>query len=149
MVKNWQKFMLESNKIEGEDRLNPGDDCALEVACYSIASTFDIRDIHKILTRHLKVNWSGEWRTCQVYVGNHIPCSPEHVANAMEDYMSKWDDMDSWTAHNEFQKIHPFQDFNGRTGRLLWLNKAIDEGYNYNIPFLQMYYYQTLSQYEG
>lgn len=54
--------------------------------------------------------------------------------------------LDAWEAHNRFQKIHPFEDLNGRTGRLIWLHKAIDEGYTGRIGFLHAYYYATLSR---
>jgi len=34
--------------------------------------------------------------------------------------------MNSWEAHNKFEAIHPFQDLNGKVGRLIWLSKAIN-----------------------
>ena len=142
-------FMKESNKIEGENRLNPND---LEVIEFITEQGFTMQGailfVHELLGRYLKRNWVGKYRTCQVYVGSYTPPAPLTVPYLMDKYFSEFDDMNSWTAHNEFEKIHPFQDLNGRVGRLIWLSKAIDEGYNFNIPFLQAYYYQTLSEYE-
>jgi Fic family protein len=70
------------------------------------------------------------------------------VPDLMDNFIKVLPILDSWETHNKFEKIHCFTDLNGRVGRLIWLRKAIDEGYNFEIPFLQMYYYQTLQHYE-
>jgi len=140
-----EAFMLESNKIEGEYELNPNDLFVAREAYLGIKDLKHIKRMHHNITAHLKVDWSGKWRTVNVKVGNHKPPDWQEVPELMLRYWSNFDRMDSWQAHNEFEHIHPFQDFNGRMGRLIWLSKAIQEGYRFNIPFLQKYYYQTLS----
>ena len=139
--------MLESNKIEGEDGLNPNDMQVISrmMVC-GINNISSILTTHRLLTEHLKVGWSGCWRSCLVTVGSYVPPSPELIPSLMQDFVDKWDDMDSWEAHNAFEKIHPFEDFNGRMGRLIWLSKAVTKGYSFKIPFLQTYYYQTLGR---
>lgn len=140
-----KKFMLESNAIEGEKGLNPLDQGIVEaVYIDGFRNLEELLGTHKSLTFHLKESWSGKWRNVNVRVGNYHAPDWTQVPSLMAQYWNKWDQMDSWTAHNEFEKIHPFQDFNGRMGRLIWLSKAVKEGYNFSIPFLQMYYYQTL-----
>lgn len=135
-------FMNESNKIEGEEMGK------YDLAAAKFSTSFDfvpenIRKLHGIVAsgRNCK---PGKWRTCQVYVGSYIPPKPQLITKQMETFCRQWPIMDSWQAHNLFERIHPFQDLNGRVGRLLWLNKAIKEGYSGRLSFLHKYYYQTL-----
>ena len=143
-----EKFMLESNRIEGEDRLNPGDISAINMALRNISFIDEILIIHKMLGDYLKKDWVGKFRTCNVRVGSYIAPDYKEVKRLMEKFMLKLPRLDSWTAHNRFQEIHPFQDLNGRVGRLIWLSKAYKkEEYNFEISFLHKYYYQTLVKY--
>ena len=143
------KFMLESNQIEGEHRINPGDiDAVVTVMDFGISTVEDILELHEMLGGYLNKMWVGSFRKVNVRVGSYRPPNWTKVPKLMEKYMKKFSKMNSWTAHNEFEKIHPFQDLNGRVGRIIWLIKAVEEGYNFRIPFLQMYYYQTLTEYE-
>ena len=145
MKEEYKKFMLESNKIEGEDRLNPNDVLAVETMLKGGLNKGTILTIHKLLGDYLNKDWVGRWRTCEVRVGSYFPPVAKDVPALMKKYFKEVPMMDAWTAHNEFEKIHPFQDLNGRTGRIIWLKKAIDEDFDFSIPFLQMYYYQTLN----
>ena len=147
MKKIYKQFMLESNRIEGEDQINPGDETAIKFALKGIKSLDDILTLHRLLGEHLKADWIGIWRKCNVRVGNHRPMSWDKVALAMQEYANYLPRFYSWDAHNAFELIHPFRDLNGRVGRLIWLSKAVKEGYDFTIPFLQTYYYQTLTHY--
>lgn len=147
-MEDWEKFMLESNRIEGEDRLNPGDQEAFECALSGIDDLCDIMTLHGILGKYLKQPWVGVLRHVNVTVGAYSPPMASNVPILMYAYCTDLADMDSYEAHNRFELIHPFQDLNGRTGRLMWLSKAVVEGYDFSIPFLQKYYYQTLTRME-
>ena len=143
---NWKTFMLESNRIEGEDRLNPGDENAFDLACSGLGCLGDITALHFILGEHLNLYWVGKLRTCNVQVGRYLPPNSFSLPQLMAEYIKEFPLLNSYQAHNQFEMIHPFRDLNGRVGRLIWLSKAINEGYDFKIPFLQKYYYQTLSE---
>lgn len=67
------------------------------------------------------------YRKVQVFIqgSEHIPPEPEKVPNLMLYYIYNYehDKQEIFTKiakyHIEFEKIHPFEDGNGRTGRLL------------------------------
>lgn len=143
-----KKFMLESNQIEGEDRLNPNDSIAYEMALTGIHTLNDIIQIHRTIGSYIAADWVGRLRKCNVRVGHYIAPTWQKVPHLMEDFIEELPTLNSWKAHNEFEKIHPFEDLNGRVGRLIWLSKAINEGYSGKLPFLQTYYYQTLNNYD-
>lgn len=96
---------------------------------------------------------AGKYRTIQNYVGSlsrieYTPCPPAQVPEKMKDYVealqsdcnnllkitdrenSDWINLFHTLAkhHIEFEKIHPFADGNGRTGRLLLIYEIISYG---------------------
>ena len=96
---------------------------------------------------------AGKYRTIQNYIGNlsrvvYTPCSPKYVPEEMAKYVEKLNadfqnnqerlkdnDID-WNSlfhnlaehHIAFERIHPFIDGNGRTGRLLLTYEMISLG---------------------
>lgn len=103
-------------------------------------STSLILEIHKIAFSEL-YDWAGKWRKTEVYVGQLIPPKPNKVLHSMYQFLdnlnfkisiskNRTEHIDSLVyAHYEFIKIHPFNNGNGRTGRILMNLVALKFGY--------------------
>jgi len=146
-----EDFAEESNWIERDNLTTPAQhDCVQEA--YEMGQGGEPLTLKKILEWHSRwfpnAEWRGRWRDCQVYVGNHTPPIATKVPELMEQFIKDLPNMDAWTAHNEMARIHGLQDGNGRMSRLVWLYKASQRGFRFQIPFLQMYYYSTLQKYD-
>ena len=84
-----------------------------------------IKKLNETINRDIK-DKEG-YRTVQVFIrgSEHIPPEPEKVPNLMNYFIYNYnhDEQDIFvkiaTYHIEFERIHPFEDGNGRTGRLL------------------------------
>ncbi len=84
-----------------------------------------IKKLNETINRDIK-DTEG-YRTVQVFIqgSEHIPPESEKVPNLMMYYIYNYnhDEQDIFTKiakyHIDFERIHPFEDGNGRTGRLL------------------------------
>jgi len=118
-----------------------------------------IKELHRILksgTSDSRRDWfaEGEYKRLPNEVGGSETTPPENVKDAMRkllaDYNAKkkktFDDI--LDMHHRFEQIHPFQDGNGRVGRLVMFKECLANGF---VPFiisddLKMFYYRGLQQ---
>lgn len=116
-----------------------------------------IKDIHRQLkqgTSDSTRSWFrvGDYKQLPNEVGGQDTCDPKEVHQAMvallRDYRPKQrhglDDILDF--HQRFERIHPFQDGNGRVGRLIMFKECLASGI---VPFiitddLKFYYYRGL-----
>jgi len=87
-----------------------------------------ILDLHKSLLTGIRDDWAGRFRSGKewVRVGAHVGANPDFVGRLVERLMIDYNKRDgryfldkiAWF-HTEFETIHPFNDGNGRLGRVL------------------------------
>lgn len=85
---------------------------------------------------------------------NHIRKSAErsHRASLHETWDGRWViQMNAMQNHARYERLHPFRDGNGRTGRLLWAWECVNAGLDPSLEwlpmrgFLQIAYYWALA----
>lgn len=84
-----------------------------------------LKRINEVINRNIKE--TERFRRVQVFIqgSEHIPPEPEKIPNLMMYYIYNYnnDKQEVFTKiakyHIEFEQIHPFEDGNGRTGRLI------------------------------
>ena len=129
-------------------------DCAEEPLTEDI-----IKTLHKILktgTKDSYLSWFnvGDYKARPNVVGGEGTTLPSKVAGEMKKLLDEYSKIETVSIrdiikfHHDFEKIHPFQDGNGRVGRLI----AFKECLRFNIvPFIienskKMFYYRGLKE---
>ena len=116
-----------------------------------------IKQLHKILktnTSDSQKSWFavGDYKRLANEVGGKETARPEDVHKRLKSLLSKYYKIKTITLENildfhvEFERIHPFQDGNGRIGRLLIFWQCLQSGI---VPFiitedLRLFYYRGL-----
>jgi Fic family protein len=132
-------------------------DLVIEHAMDDLSIDF-IKELHRVLktgTSDSRKDWFavGDFKRLPNEVGGEETCPPEQVTERMEemisDYLrSKRQFEDVLDLHVHFERIHPFQDGNGRVGRLIMFKECLCSGI---VPFiitdeLKMFYYRGLHE---
>ena len=120
-----------------------------------------IKELHRILKQSTKdstLAWFavGDYKKRANVVGGRATAKPKDVPSRMKALLSHYEALDTVSIddiiefHYSFERIHPFQDGNGRVGRLV----AFKECLRYSIvPFIiedskKRFYYRGLSEWE-
>lgn len=132
-------------------------DLVIEHATDELSIDF-IKELHKVLktgTSDSRKDWFavGDYKRLPNEVGGEETCPPEQVAERMEEMLANYQNSkqqfeDILDLHVRFERIHPFQDGNGRVGRLIMFKECLCSGI---VPFiitdeLKMFYYRGLSE---
>ena len=122
-----------------------------------------IKEFHKILkdgTSDSRVEWFnvGEYKQRTNTIGSGIKtAAPKNVEKEMSKLMDWYNSLKQVTAkeiiefHYRFETIHPFQDGNGRIGRIIMFKQCLK---NNIIPFIiqdadKLFYYRGLKEYKS
>lgn len=166
------RYIFETNTIGLESEVLNVDD-VLETANHfrcidmiidhakDVLSEKFIKELHFVLkngTSDSRKEWFvvGDYKKIPNEVGGMNTTLPEEVAQRMKELLKEYNDKkeksfeDILDFHVRFERIHPFQDGNGRVGRLILFKECL----KYNIvPFiiddhLKMFYYRGLKEWD-
>lgn len=120
-----------------------------------------IKEYHKILksgTEDSRKEWFkvGEYKSLQNEVGGELTTKPENVSKEIKNLLKYYNSLEKIEIadiihfHYKFEKIHPFQDGNGRVGRAIMFKECLK---NNIVPFIiednfKAFYYRGLMNYE-
>jgi len=132
-------------------------DYCIDIAEESLSEDI-VKQLHYILKHDTKdsyLSWFavGDYKNRANMVGGMETVAPKdverEVRNLLENYLSKNDTTieDIISFHAEFERIHPFQDGNGRVGRLIAFKECLKHSI---VPFIiedskKGFYYRGLS----
>lgn len=136
-------------------------DYMLDVANESLTEEM-IKKFHKILkegTIDSRKDWFnvGEYKKLANEAGAMSTSSPKQTPKDMQKLMQWYNSLTEVTIqdiiefHERFEKIHPFQDGNGRIGRMIMFKECLK---NNIIPFIildkdKLFYYRGLKEYQN
>ncbi|MBO7078573.1 MAG: Fic family protein [Bacilli bacterium] len=121
-----------------------------------------IKELHYILkngTSDSNIDWFkvGDYKKIPNEVGGKETTKPENVEKEMRKLLDWYNTLDHYDLdciiefHYRFEAIHPFQDGNGRVGRLIMFKECLKNGI---VPFiideeLKLFYYRGLKEWKS
>ena len=136
-------------------------DYMLDIADQNLTEDI-IKKFHKILkegTMDSRKEWFnvGDYKKLANEAGSMKTSSPKQTPKDMQKLMEWYNSLPKVTIkeiiefHARFEKIHPFQDGNGRVGRIIAFKECLK---NNIIPFIildkdKLYYYRVLKEYQN
>lgn len=167
------RYIFETNTIGIQDEVVNVDDIVetvnhfrcidqlIELANYPLSEAF-IKQLHYILksgTSDSRKTWFavGEYKRFENEVGGSATAKPADVSGEMRNLLKRYNLSKQKTLkeiiqfHYEFEKIHPFQDGNGRVGRLIMFKECLRNGIP---PFIieddiKEFYYRGLKEWKN
>lgn len=173
LTEDQTRYIYETNALltEKEEIINLDDiietanhfklvDYMLDVADKDLTEEM-IKEFHKILkegTSDSRKDWFAvcDYKKLTNEVGGLNTTAPKNVERDMKKLLDWYGNLekvpinDIIEFHAKFEKIHPFQDGNGRTGRIIAFKECLK---NNIIPFIildknKLFYYRGLYQYQ-
>ena len=136
-------------------------DLIIERAEVKLTETL-IKELHLILkagTSDSRKEWFavGEYKRLPNEVGGRETTAPENVHREIKALLKEYNSKktkrfeDIVDLHQRFESIHPFQDGNGRVGRLIMFKECLANGH---VPFiiteeLKLFYYRGLREWDN
>ena len=167
------RYIFETNTIGFTDESIKVDDiletvnhfrCIDEIIEHANSSLTEklIKNLHKILktgTSDSKLDWFavGDYKKLPNEVGGRDTTLPENVEIEIKKLLSSYNNKKGKTLHDiidfhvQFERIHPFQDGNGRIGRLIMFKECLKHNI---VPFIieddiKMFYYRGLKEWNN
>lgn len=173
LTRNQTRYIFETNSVGVENEVLNVDDVIETVNHFrcidlvidhadDILSEKFIKKLHLTLkngTSDSRKDWFavGEYKKIPNEVGGMDTALPEEVADKMKTLLKEYNVIKEKTLedildfHVKFERIHPFQDGNGRVGRLIMFKECLKHNI---VPFiiednLKLFYYRGLKEWDN
>lgn len=173
LTRNQTRYIFETNTVGVENEVLNVDDVIETVNHFrcidlvidhadDILSEKFIKELHLTLkngTSDSRKDWFavGEYKKIPNEVGGMDTALPEEVADKMKMLLKEYNVIKEKTLedildfHVKFERIHPFQDGNGRVGRLIMFKECLKRNI---VPFiiednLKLFYYRGLKEWDN
>ena len=173
LTRNQTRYIFETNTVGVENEVLNVDDVIETVNHFhcidlvidhadDILSEKFIKELHLTLkngTSDSRKDWFavGEYKKIPNEVGGMDTALPEEVTDKMKTLLKEYNVIKEKTLedildfHVKFERIHPFQDGNGRVGRLIMFKECLKHNI---VPFiiednLKLFYYRGLKEWDN